>query len=300
MQTKTHLKNRLEQVRQASRIHGGTVNMWAASVAVRLSRVPIPSRALRVHLYRTLYGKKYQALEEQELDRPLADYRSLNELFTRGVRPELRPLANTPDALLCPCDATLQEAGALDEGQLLTVKGIDYRLDQLVPGINLNRYQGGGYAVFFLSPADCHRVFAPAAGALHQLTHVPGLRLLVHPPFQRPEYPVFTLNERLILRLACRGHEYLMVMVAGWGVGHITHPFATGLRPHKRRIATANFDPPRSVAQGEWLATFELGSTVILLTPPGLPSCCCLDVGQKVRYGEPALTQGGEGAGTNR
>src|SRR5947207_869669 len=82
---------RLEQFRQARRIHGGTLNMCAASLGVKLSRVPIPSRWLRERVYRTLYGKKYKLLNESELDRPLAEYRSLNALFTRGVRPECRP-----------------------------------------------------------------------------------------------------------------------------------------------------------------------------------------------------------------
>ena len=33
---------------------------------------------------------------------------------------------------------------------------------------------------------------------------MPGARLLVHPPFQRAEYPVYTLNERMIFRLSTR------------------------------------------------------------------------------------------------
>ena len=39
-------------------------------------------------------------------------------------------------------------------------------------------------------------------GELVQAIHVPGYRLLVHPPYQRTEYPVYTLNERMVLLFA--------------------------------------------------------------------------------------------------
>jgi 4-aminobutyrate aminotransferase-like enzyme len=57
------LQTRPEQCRQASAIHGGILNACMAALAVRLSRVRIPSKRLRVRLYRTIYGKKYTALD---------------------------------------------------------------------------------------------------------------------------------------------------------------------------------------------------------------------------------------------
>src|SRR5262249_13611329 len=82
---KSSLRTKLEEVRQAARIHGGFLRMCAAALGVKLARLPIPSRRLRSRLYRTVYGKKYAALNESELERPLADYPSFNALFTRGV-----------------------------------------------------------------------------------------------------------------------------------------------------------------------------------------------------------------------
>jgi phosphatidylserine decarboxylase len=81
------LKSELEQYRQARAIHGGMMNLCAASLAVRLSRLPIPTKRLRLRVYGTIYGKKYPPLDENELERPLWAYRSFNALFTRGVRP---------------------------------------------------------------------------------------------------------------------------------------------------------------------------------------------------------------------
>lgn len=280
---------RLEQFRQARRIHGGIIQMCAATLGVRLSRIPIPSRWLRERVYRTVYGNKYRSLNEAELDRPLADFRSLNELFTRGVRAECRPIPSAGVQWLCPCDATVQDVGQLHEQTFLTVKGIEYSLESLLPDMDTGRYRDAAFAVFFLSPADCHRVFSAAAGTIDEIRHVPGRRLPVHPPYQRPEFPVFTLNERVIIRMTTNVGDCLMVLVAGWGVGNITHPFEAPLRISRRRITRHRLTPPRKVQRGEWIATFELGSTVILITEPRAEMVPAIARNQQVVYGQPAF-----------
>jgi phosphatidylserine decarboxylase len=287
---------RLEQFRQARRIHGGMLGLCAASLGVKLSRIPIPSRWLRKRVYRTVYGKKYKSLNEAELERPLAEFRSLNELFTRGVRPDCRPIPTIDSQWLCPCDSTVQDLGQLQDGTLLTVKGIDYSLESLLPGMEIDRFRNGAFTIFFLSPADCHRVFSTASGTINEIRHVPGRRLLVHPPYQRKEFPVFTLNERVIIRLTTNVGDCVMVMVAGWGVGNITHPFDAPLRISRRRMTRHEFSPPRPVDRGEWIATFELGSTVILITEPRTGIAPAIARDEQVVYGQTAFTlQTGEG-----
>ncbi len=283
---------RREEWRQARQIHGGTWGLCLASLGVRLSRLPIPSRGLRERVFRTVYGRKYRALDETELDRPLADFRSFNELFTRGVRPECRPIDRESPGLVAPCDAEVQDVGTLRGDTLLTVKDIAYPLDALLPGMDNTALVGGQFAILFLSPADCHRVFAPAAGEVRSIAHVPGRRLLVHPPYQRPEFPVFTLNERLVIRVATAQGEYALVMVAGWGVGHITHPpgvlSAWSDRRLSRHHVTRLDQPPNArIERGQWIATFELGSTVVLITARALQATPRVAAGQRVIYGRP-------------
>lgn len=283
------MKARLEQVRQARRIHGGTLKMWAAALGVKMARVPIPSRRLRERLYRTVYGKKYPALLEDQLERPLAEFRSLNDLFTRGVKQEYRPFSAAEEHLLCPCDGTVQEIGTLQRDSLITAKCIEYPLEALLPGVDTRRLENGPFAIFFLSPADCHRVFSPQAAALHEIIHVPGRRLLVHPPFQRKEFPVFSLNERVILRMETPLGNCVLVMVAGWGVGNITHPFPTKLRASKSRITREQFAEPVQLARGDWLGTFELGSTVIMINEPRGDVVAQLERDAPVLYGQTAF-----------
>lgn len=292
MTAKYQIKARVEQVRQARRIHGGLVNLWAATVGVKLARVPIPSRRLRERLYRMIYGAKYASLCEEDLERPLAEFRSLNDLFTRGVPAERRPMARGPGLFVSPCDSTVQEVGVLTCGGKLTAKGVQYPLASLLPGIDARPFDDGAYAVLFLSPADCHRVFSPYQGSLEEIVHVPGHRLLVHPPYQRTEYPVFSLNERVVMSFRSPLGRYALVLVAGWGVGNVTHPFPGRPKLSRRRVTRRRFDAPRKMECGDWVATFELGSTVIVLMERQPSVVSHIQADQKLRYGQPLFTFG--------
>jgi phosphatidylserine decarboxylase len=283
----SRLKTRIEQFRQALKIHGGLVGFCLAALAVKISRLPIPTRRLRLRLYRNVYGKKYPALDEAELERPLWTYRSFNALFTRGIRPELRPIAAAGDHFLCPCDGRVQEIGVLDDDRILTVKGIEYTLPSLLGGADAGAFRGGSFAIVFLSPADCHRIFSPADGQVEEVAHVPGSRLLVHPPYQRKEFPVFSLNERVIVRMQTPLGACALVLVAGWGVGNITLPLDRKLRFRRRRLTRKVYDPPLPIRRGDWLATFELGSTAILILEPSHRWASCVQRDEGVKYGQP-------------
>lgn len=285
---KERLSIKLEQFRQARGIHGGLLPFCLAAIGVELSRLPIPSRRLRLRLFRDVYAKRYPpGLNEQEAEQPLESYRSLNAVFTRGVKPAFRAIpADTPE-IVSPCDGTVQDVGRVKQGRLLTVKGIEYSLGSLLPEIDIGPYEGGHFAIIFLSPIDCHRVFSPRDGRLEQIVHVPGARLLVHPPYQRAEYPVYTLNERVIFCLSDQSSSCVVVMVAGWGVGNVTLPFVPNWRRTPRRVEAAHRWLPRQVRRGDWIATFELGSSVVLITSRSLQTTPLVSPREKVHYGQP-------------
>jgi phosphatidylserine decarboxylase len=281
---------RREQTRMARRIHGGLLNFWVAVLGIKLSRLPIPGKRLRLALYRNVFAKKYPpGLNEDEAELPLWQYRSLNAVFTRGIKSACRPIPTGAPQFLAPCDGTVQDVGRVEGGKILTVKGIEYTLTSLLAGADAQRFEGGHYAIIFLSPIDCHRVFAPLDSELEEVTHVPGYRLLVHPPYQRPEYPVYTLNERMVFRFSTNLGPCALVMVAGWGVGNITLPLAPDFRPRARAAASKSWSPSVAVRRGEWIATFELGSTVVLITPPTASATALVIPNQKVQYGQPVI-----------
>jgi phosphatidylserine decarboxylase len=279
---------RLEQFLQARKIHGGLVGLALAKLAVELSRLPIPSRRLRLRLFRDVYARRYPpGLDAREAEQPLEAYRSFNAVFTRGIKPEYRAIGEGAREMLSPCDGKIQEIGRVGLGRRLIVKGVEYSLDSLLPNLDTAAHEGGQFAVIFLSPVDCHRVFSPQDGRLDEVVHVPGSRLLVHPSFQRAEYPVYTLNERMIFRIESDKGSCVVVMVAGWGVGNITLPIAPQFRPKSRHLESWRPSRPSSIKRGDWIGTFELGSAVVLITSSSFAAMALVSPDAKVHYGEP-------------
>ena len=86
-----------------------------------------------------------------------------------------------------------------------------------------------------------------------------------------------------------RRRALLLVLVAGWGVGNITLPLAPAFRARSRRLERWTWSPPAGVERGEWVATFELGSTAVLIAPPAANVTPLVSPNQKVRYGQPVL-----------
>lgn len=283
-----------EQFRQAKFIHGGLLKFLVAVMGVKLARLRIPTRKLRTSLYRTIFNKKYPpGINEDEAEQPLWAYPSLNALFTRGVKPAFRPIPTDTPQFLSPCDGTVQDLGRIHQGKLLTLKNIEYSLSSLLPMVDTRPFENGHYAIVFLSPIDCHRVFSPQDGRLEEAIHVPGYRLPVHPPCQSAEFPVYALNERMILRLSTSLGPCLVVMVAGWGVGNISLPAAPDFRPRRNELSSKTWPSPIEVKRGEWIATFELGSTAVLITPPGMNVTSLVSQQEKVKYGQPVFTHQG-------
>ncbi len=283
-----------EQFRQAKMVHGGLWKFLVAVMGVKLARLRIPSKRLRTSLYRTIFNKKYPpGINEDEAEQPLSAYLSLNALFTRGVKPEFRPIAEDTRHFLYPCDGTVQDFGRVDHGKLLTLKNIEYSLSSLLPKVDTRPFEDGHYAIVFLSPIDCHRVFSPQDGRLEEAIHVPGYRLPVHPPCQRAEFPVYALNERMILRISTPLGPCLVVMVAGWGVGNISLPSAPDFRPRRNELSVKTWSSPLEVKRGQWIATFELGSTAVLITPPGVNVAPLISPNLRVKYGQPVFTYQG-------
>jgi phosphatidylserine decarboxylase len=79
-------------------------------------------------------------------------------------------------------------------------------------------------------------------------------------------------------------------MVAGWGVGNITLRFDRSFRPRAARLTRKSYQPPVALHKGEWVATFELGSTAILITEPGRGVTTHVARDDKVKYGQPLFS----------
>ena len=200
---------------------------------------------------------------------PLA-YGSFNEFFTRALNPEKRPFAPEPDAILCPVDGTVSEAGRIEADLLLQAKGHRYSLSDLLAAQSwAAHFEGGSFATIYLAPFNYHRIHIPLQGSLLNTVFVPGRLFSVNSLTARYVPRLFARNERVLTHFATAHGEFALVLVGALNVGSIATVWAGDIAPAPRREITVL--PPQSVQlqRGAELGRFNMGSTVILLFQAG-------------------------------
>jgi phosphatidylserine decarboxylase len=249
-----------------------------------LADVRWPKPILRSFVF--LYVRAFK-IDLSQFESPTEGWATFNVFFTRSVKPESRPLSTEPNALLCPVDGKVIEAGRIQAGQLLQAKGITYSLAELLdsdPG--WSAYEGGAFATIYLHPRDYHRIHSPCAGDVVRYRYVPGELWSVSPPAVRSVPGLFSRNERWISFLRTAFGEVAVVKVGATIVGRIGVVYPPGgSRAYSGTPQAETLRPPHTLAAGAELGRFELGSTVILLIRPGEAELDTLRSGQVVRMG---------------
>ena len=218
------------------------------------------------------------------------DYASFNAWFTRALKPGARVFDPDPQAFLSPCDGKVSETGSLRENLVLQAKGKDYSLQDLLANDPVCEQLTGGYfATIYLSPSDYHRVHMPLRGRLQRMIHVPGRLFSVAPYTVRQVPRLFARNERVISIFETDSGPLVMVLVGAMLVSSTETVWAGEVTPTKSKVVTVKdySDQEISLAKGEEMGRFNMGSTVILLMPAGaLKNLERLGPGDVVRVGE--------------
>lgn len=252
----------------------------------RVGSVPLPRglRSTALGLFARRYG-----IDTDEAELPLSDYPSLDAFFTRRIKAGLRPVDPRPDVVVSPADGRLAATGRITDGRLLQVKGLDYRLDQLLQDPEAERwFAGGSFCTIYLCPTDYHRVHFPAAGAVLGYRYLPGTLYPVNTFGVSNIHDLFVINERLVTyqRSASLGHM-AVIMVGALAVGRISLSY-DGLETNGgglRTPALRRYEEPLERAAGDELGVFHLGSTVVLLCEDGSLSATGAQ-GARVRVGQ--------------
>lgn len=228
-------------------------------------------------------------------------YEHFNAFFTRALKPGARPQDADPAAILCPADGRISQAGPIRAGRIFQAKGQDYSAAELLADTSAAApYADGEFATLYLSPRDYHRVHMPLAGRLVATVHVPG-RLFSVAPFAVEAIPrLFARNERLVCHFEGEHGPFTMVLVGAMLVSSVSSVW-NGLEipPYASRpIARDWRSRDLRLARGDEMGRFNMGSTVILLLPPGGPRLDALAPEQAVRTGERIgrIQASGEGA----
>jgi phosphatidylserine decarboxylase len=202
-------------------------------------------------------------------------YGSFNEFFTRALRDGARPIDADPQAIVSPVDGTVSEAGPLTEDRLMQAKGHDYTLKALLAGNPAweRSFAGGSFATIYLAPYNYHRIHMALAGELRESFYVPGDLFSVNRTTAQLVPGLFSRNERVFCGFDAGGIPWAIILVGALNVGSMATVWHGDVTPRKHREVTAlpvdGVMSPITLAKGDEMARFNMGSTVILLFPPG-------------------------------
>ena len=263
----------------------------------RLARIQTaPFKGWMIRAYVRLVGVDLSLAAQPD---PAA-YPHLAAFFTRALRPDARPLDPDPAAVLCPVDGTISQLGTITDGRIIQAKGHDYSVSDLLGGGTdaQHLFDGGHFATIYLAPRDYHRIHMPLAGDLAEMTYLGGRLFSVNPLTAQRVPGLFARNERVVCLFDSDAGPMALVLVGAIFVGGIetvwegeVAPARSG--PRSRRWDYTGASPRVHLERGAEMGRFNLGSTIVLLFPPGAIAWeAALAPGQAVRLGQRLGTLG--------
>ncbi|MCX7863698.1 MAG: archaetidylserine decarboxylase [Novosphingobium sp.] len=224
-------------------------------------------------------------------DAAQSDFRSLHAAFIRRLKPNARPINADPMVLVSPCDAIVGAFGKVTDGQAWQIKGLAYRLAELLADEHdAADFRDGWYVTLRLTAGMYHRFHAPGAMIVERIRYISGDTWNVNPIALKRIERLFCRNERAAIRarLQSGGESIMLVPVAAILVASIRMPRIDpehGLRKSAKRLIACN----HHFAKGEEMGWFEHGSTIIVLAPPRFRPDVALAEGRMIRMGEALL-----------
>jgi phosphatidylserine decarboxylase len=217
---------------------------------------------------------------------------SLHAAFVRALKPGARPIVADPAILASPSDAILGAHGRIEAGRLFQIKGLSYRLADLLGGDEplARAHEGGTYATLRLTAGMYHRFHAPHDLSVESVRHIWGDTWNVNPIALKRVEALFCRNERAILRLRLTESRHPVtlvpvaaILVAGLRLGFL--PEGLALRASGGRTIGCS----ARLAKGAEMGWFEHGSTIVVLAPAGYTLAPGLHEGDRLRVGAPLM-----------
>ncbi len=215
-----------------------------------------------------LYGVD---LSEAELEL-VKNYPDFNTFFTRALKAGARPLDPDPKSLISPVDGTVSQLGPVRNGAIIQAKGIDYTVAELLGGSKAaGFFNKGSFCTIYLAPYNYHRIHMPANGKMREWSYEPGRLFSVSALAQRTIPKLFARNERVCALFETDHGPLAVIMVGALFVGSIETVWNGRVTPPHGQKAGV-YSPMSSVVllRGRELGRFNMGSTVIILAPPGM------------------------------
>ena len=243
------------------------------------------------------FVKRYDVDMSQALEENPTAYPSFNEFFTRALKPDARPLDDSPGAILCPADGTISQLGKIEHGRIFQAKGHSFSVQELLGGDaqQAQVFQGGEFATVYLSPRDYHRVHMPLGGRLKDMIYVPGKLFSVNQLTAENVPELFARNERVVCLFDTEAGPMALVLVGAMIVASVETVWAGLVAPPSRQLRSTRYgEAAPQLDKGAEMGRFKLGSTAIVLFGPDAARWSdTLKAGDTVSMGQKMGTLGG-------
>jgi phosphatidylserine decarboxylase len=230
-----------------------------------------PVKNLQIAIVGGLAGVDWSEAKSQDS----TDYGCFNEFFTRELADGMRVVDPDPAAFVSPSDGRISQCGRITTSRILQAKGHHYSIRSLLADDPASPdFINGFFHTIYLSPRDYHRVHMPADGTLQRMIHVPGRLFSVAPYTVRQVPGLFARNERVVSIFSTEHGPMALVLVGAMLVSSMDTVWAgTVTPPYGKRVAVGDWSRRDiRLKKGEEMGRFNMGSTVILLWPPGAVS----------------------------
>ncbi|MCC6932079.1 MAG: phosphatidylserine decarboxylase [Deltaproteobacteria bacterium] len=198
---------------------------------------------------------------------PIEAFATMQDFFTRELKGGCRPIR---DGLISPVDGRIEQMGYIKDGTLLQVKGKAYQLCDLIPDNYIaSSFANSWYCSIYLAPGDYHHIHSPVSGRIKTTYLIPGTLWPVNSWSVRHVDRVFCRNERIVTIIKNQSSEVCLVCVGATNVGSILLHYDDIVANRSFFLPTKetkkDYEKEISVDKGSKVASFRLGSTVIML-----------------------------------
>ena len=264
-----------------------------SGVVFRVTRWRAPWTTWLIRRFVRIFGVN---LEEAAQSDPAA-FDTFNAFFTRSLAEGARPITSEPGRWVSPVDGRISQVGHIQSGNIFQAKGRAYTATELLGGdaALAESFKDGSFATLYLSPSDYHRIHMPVDGTRREMIHVPG-RLFSVSTGTVTEVPrLFARNERVVCLFDTDDGPMAMVLVGAINVAAIETVWAGLVTPSPQRQLgrwTYREEDGLSIRleRGAEMGRFNMGSTVILLTAPGVDFDPRWQPEMPIKLGEPLQT----------
>ncbi|WP_031432282.1 archaetidylserine decarboxylase [Methylomarinum vadi] len=212
-----------------------------------------------------LYNVDMSEAKDHNLDR----YASFNQFFTRELKEGVRSFPTAANAVACPADGAVSQAGAIKEGQIFQAKGKSFSAVDLLGGdtVRAQPFSDGIFTTIYLSPKNYHRLHMPFTGTLREMIHIPGRLFSVNTATTNSVPGLFARNERVACIFDTEAGPMALVLVGAIFVssietvwhGVVTPPTIASVREWQYQ------ENAPVLERGQEMGRFNMGSTIIVL-----------------------------------